>query len=104
MHGQWGIGQMPAATNRGLFEGSESHRGLLGSRGSVELSLRLLSLLRVRRRSTITDSTGLERTAIETGTIVIVTLANDFTATDNDTTVTIVKGRLRGLLETHGKV
>jgi hypothetical protein len=46
----------------------------------------------------------LQSTAIETWTIVVETLANDFAATDNDAAMAVVQGRFRCLLETERHV
>jgi len=50
------------------------------------------------------DATRLKSASVEAGTVVVVALADDFAAADNDAAVTVVHGRLGGLLEAKSKV
>ena len=47
---------------------------------------------------------SLQGTAVKTPTIIVVALANDFTATDNDATMTVMQRRLSSLMEAERQI
>jgi len=109
MHGQWGISQMPSTADCRLLERSKRPGDVAVLRLRVRLSLRFLSLLQLRDSEAMSgtgrrQTTGLERTPVEAGAVVVVALADDFAAANDDTAMTVVERRLGGLLETHGEV
>ena len=53
---------------------------------------------------TLLDAAILESPAVETGFVVVVAMANDFAAIDDDTAVLVVQRRLGGLLQAEGKI
>ena len=53
---------------------------------------------------TFRDAAVLESPAVETGFVVVVAMADDFAAVDDDTAVLVVQRRLGSLLQAEGKV
>lgn len=72
----------------------------------------LLALLQLRLHicqggsieSAVCDAAVLENSAVEAGTIIVVTLANDLAAANDDTAMAVVEGRFGGLLEAKREV
>jgi len=98
------------ATDCRRLEGGERSSRYVTGRADVQLSGRFLplsSLLRRRDGWAVADggdTAGLERAAVEAGTIVVVPAAEDLAAPDDDAAVPVVEGRLAGLLDAEGEV
>ena len=94
------VGVVAAAVGR--FEGGES--GLLLMLVLMLLQLRLQVRYSGSIESALCDAAGLESPAVEAGLVVVVAMADDFAAVDDDAAVFVVQGGLGGLLEAEGKV
>ena len=104
---------MAAAAAEGAFEGDEEAACgllLLGLLlvlfllGLLELLLQLCHGWAVEDAAAIGDATVLEGATVELWAVVVVALSDDFTAAHDDAAVTIVQGRLVGLLEAKSEV
>jgi len=107
VHAQRRVGEVATASH-GLI-GRERRR----SCGIFLLSLRLITLLlelllHCKHSGAIEcssrDAPSLESSSIKPGTVVVIALANDLAATDNNAAVAVVHGRLGGLLKAKSKV
>ena len=94
------VGVVPAAAGR--FEGVES--GLLLRFVLLLLQLRLQVRYSGSIEGALCNAPVLEGPAVEAGLVVVVAMADDFAAVDDDAAVFVVQGGLGGLLEAEGKI
>lgn len=96
---------------RGL-EGGEGARSFVSVRAGVRLSGRFLALplllLQLRQGRAVVaqrgETAGLEGAAVEAWPVVVVALADDLAAADDDAAMSVVEGGFAGLLEAEGEV